>query len=226
MNDLQDILASLSQYSIGLPFIIGSIFFGRLIREQRMVWFFVIVSLFFEVAADYRVGFIEWVFGVPGNNLPGLHLFTIAQYVMILVIYGRFLRQFIPNTVFWAILIAFPIWGIMSATFIDGWYNYNPHARAVQIISILILILCYFYQLLKNVEINRLESDPLFWVSCGLLIYFSGSLFIFLMSNYFLANKNYELLDSIYGMHSILNIIANLAYTIALWINSRKPISP
>ncbi len=226
MDDLLEILVRVSQFSIVLPLLLGLFLYPRLGVEQRRLLLLVAVYTFFELAADKDIGWIEWLIGKKDNNLPGLHLFTIVQYVLILNIYGNFLQKIIPRWVYWAGFVLFPIWGIINGIWFDGWYNYNPNARSVQIIVILVLVLLYFYQLLKTIELKRLESDPLFWVSCGLLIYFSGSLFIFLMSNYFLDNKNYELLESIWGMHSILNVIANLSFAIALWINSRKPISP
>jgi len=153
--------------------------------------------------------------------LPGLHLFTLLQFGLVLWLYEGFLKEVRRAYLLRILWLSFLTFVVLNATWVDGISQMNPHARAVQCITLLVVIISYFLHLLRKMEVDRLERDPLFWVSSGLLIYFSGSFFVFLVSNYLLGKDN-EMLLAIFSIVSILNILANLSYAIALWVRPKQ----
>lgn len=216
------ILSNISKYSVAIPVAIGLYKMSRLVPVQFKIGYVVLLSLVFEFLA-IRDGVIQKLmthFFNEETNLPGLHLFTLLQTLLILWVYRDFMRTRAQKWVLPLLAIGFSLFAIVNAVWIDGIWKLNPHARAIQSLLILSIIFSYFFALLRNTHFVRLEKEPLFWISAGLIIYFSGSFFIFLASNYFLTSP--DLLRSIYGIHSVLNIIANLFYAAALWVTPPK----
>ncbi|MEL6274231.1 MAG: hypothetical protein AAFU03_03855 [Bacteroidota bacterium] len=239
-----------SKLSLFVPAFSGIVSWSKHTTIQKRICAVVGVSRFVELFALGRPSIVNRLLsiccGVSDNNLPGLHLFTLLQFLLILWVYQDFLDKKLSSRGRWFLGFSFIVFAIINAVWIDGIWKLNPHARAVQSLILLGIIFTYLFNLLqkaggddafshstttygrtvitvnkpndftKNEKAVQLEKLPLFWVSAGLLIYFSGSFFIFLAGNYFLPER--QTLMAIYGIHSILNILANIFYGIALWV--------
>jgi hypothetical protein len=205
---------STSAYSVALPLIIGLMRFKRLQIIQRYVLALVVFSILVELAAVFIGRFLHL------RNLPLLHVFSAVQFTLLWLIFAKRLIPPFSKRFFGGILAAFWIFAIVCAIWIDGIYNFNAHARSFGAILIIIFCLSYFYQRLLKLDLENLEADPLFWVATGSLIYFSGSLILFIISNYILPNKAMSF--SMWGVHGIFNTFNNLFFMIALWVQPTK----
>lgn len=211
------LLSSLSKYTILFAVLIGLAKWKKLVPVQVKIFSLAVFYIATEVLSDKNIASGLWIMlWGKENNLPVLHLFTVIQFSLIIWIYQKFLQHYISNTKISLLIGAFAVFGLINAAWIDGIFYLNPHARAIQSIILLGVILFYFTHLLRSMEVKELEKEPLFWISAGMTIYFSGSFLIFLFSNYLLQTN--EVLYSIYGIHSILNVVANVFIAIALWV--------
>ena len=63
--------------------------------------------------------------------------------------------------------------------------EFSPVQHFIEGAAVLVLVLLYFRrELLRHpVLLSPLEHEPMFWVSAGLLLYFSGNMLIFITSN-------------------------------------------
>lgn len=205
---------STSTYSVALPLIIGLLRFKRLQIIQRYILALVIFSILVELAAVFIGRFLHL------RNLPLLHIFSAVQFTLLWLIFAKRLIPPFSKKSFLGILAAFWVFAIVCAIWIDGLYNFNAHARSFGAILIIFFCLCYFYQRLRKLDLENLEADPLFWIATGSLIYFSGSLILFIISNYILINEAMSI--STWGVHGIFNIFNNLFFMIALWVQPTK----
>ncbi len=210
--NLSEIIVNVSALSAGFPFLVGLLKYRRLNQLQVRVFSLVCLSVFFELLATYS----SLIPGFEAFNLPLLHTFTFIHYLMILWVYQQHLANlFRPKlvpilaAVFLVMVVVNGIWG-------DGFTNFNPHARALQALLVLFFVLSYFYRTLREMKITQLERDPLFWVSTGLLLYFSGSLLIFIVSNSITTSP--AIMFTVWGIHSLLNILLNIFLAISLWV--------
>jgi hypothetical protein len=205
---------STSGYSVALPLVIGLLRIKRLQIIQRYVLALVVFSILVELAAVVLGRLLHL------RNLPLLHVFSVVQFTLLWLIFAQRLIPPFSKRFFWGILVAFWAFAIVCAVWIDGIYNFNAHARSFGAILIIIFCLSYFYQRLRMLDLENLEADPLFWVATGSLIYFSGSLILFIISNYILPDEAMSI--SIWGVHGIFNIFNNLFFMIALWVQPMK----
>ena len=78
-------------------------------------------------------------------------------------------------------------------------------------------MLLYFYTVIRELVIIQLEREPLFWISVGLLLYFSGNVFIFVSSNYVIQHSK-ALSLKLWDIHAVLYMVLYGLYAWALWI--------
>jgi hypothetical protein len=205
---------STSTYSVALPLVIGLVRFNRLQIIQRYILALVVFSILVELAAVLLGRLLHL------RNLPLLHVFSAVQFTLLWLVFAKRLIPPFSKRFFWGILTAFWFFAIICAIWIDGIYNFNAHARSFGAILIIFFCLCYFYQRLRKLDLENLEADPLFWVATGSLIYFSGSLMLFIISNYILPDESMSF--SLWGVHGIFNTFNNLFFMIALWVQPTK----
>lgn len=205
---------STSTYSVALPLAIGLFRLKRLQIIQRYVFALVIVSILVELAAVLLGRFLHL------RNLPLVHVFSAVQFTLLWVIFAKRLIPPFSKKILLGILAIFWFFAIVCAIWIDGIYNFNAHARSFEAILVIIFCLTYFYQRLRMLDLENLEADPLFWVTTGSLIYFSGSLILFIISNYILPDEAMSF--SMWGVHGIFNTFNNLFFMIALWVQPTK----
>lgn len=205
----------ISGYSTGLPLLIALLRYRRLNGLQKYLFALVVFILVIEILANF-IG--RWYLHM--NNLPLLHLFSVGQFTFLWLIFRRRIVPLIPKQTFQALLIVFYIFAVVSAVWIDGVFNFNAYARSFGAILLIFFCLTYYYQRLKMLDMEHLEQDPLFWISTGSLIYFSGSVILFVVSNYILQNEVMSI--RLWGIHAVLNIFNIIFYAIALWVTPKR----
>jgi len=204
------LIMDISAYSISIPLLIGWINLRNLNWEQRMLLILIYISIFFELAA-LLVGMI-----MEHNNLPLLHVFTVLQFLVLALIYRRKLHPLIDEKLISGTIVFFMLFALISAFIFDGLLRFNTYARALESVLLIFFALAFFYKTLQELKIKKLEREPMFWISTGVLIYFSGNLIIFIVCNYFFTSD--EFLFIAWSIHAILNIVTNVFYAITLWI--------
>lgn len=99
--------------------------------------------------------------------------------------------------------------------------QFNPVQHFVESVAVLALVLVYFRRkLARPISLAPLEHEPMFWVSAGLLLYFSGNILIFLSSNLTLRLPK-ELSQNIWAIHALLYTFLNCFYVVALLVDPR-----
>jgi len=176
---------------------------------QKMIGVLVLIT----VISEFAINFLS---SQEINSLPALHLFTAVQFVLLVYILGKALSPLYSIRLLNNLIILFILFVFIDAIFLSGINNFSTYSRPLASLILIFLVLSFFYNTLKELKIESLDKEPVFWLNIGVLLYFSGSLFIFLFTNYFQASN--EALLTLWGIHAIFNIILNFTYAIALWI--------
>ena len=153
------------------------------------------------------------------NTLLGYHLFTAIEFTFYLLIFreilsGNFIRQLIS----WMIPLVW-VFKLIDITYITGTDQFDNVAITIQALTCIILCICFFHQTLQQLRIGRLECYPPFWICAGILVYFSGSLFIFLFSTY-IVNQGNSFYFLHWSLHTFFSLLKYVAFSIGLWWTS------
>ncbi len=208
------VLHKVSPVAILFPIIISFIRFQHLGIELKTLSVFLYITAVFEIIfiilANYSI-----------NNLPFFHLYAIIEFSFLGVIFYRvFTRPSFKKAII-VTIIAFAAFAVINALFIQSIYEFNTIARAVESFLLILLALLFFYKVFQESTVKRLERYPMFWISSGILVYFCGSFFLFIFSNYILGQSG-DMLHAYWGIHSTLNIVLNLFFAMGLWYSPQR----
>lgn len=207
---LSQIFFTLASYSTLIPLIVAIYNRNKLDYPLKYLSYLIYFSACIEI-----ISAILW--WQEENNLPLLHIFVVVEFILIgwmyqLHLYKLYNRYLIP-----VLIVAFSIFSIINSLFIQSIYTFNTYARPIGNLLFIIFAISYYYKLLKELKIRYLERNPMFWINTGILIYFSGSLFLFIFSNYLL--KQTQLNNLFWSIHAGLNVFINVLYAIGLWLS-------
>jgi len=201
---------------ICIPLLIGVIKVHRLNYEQKLVLVIVLIALVNELLATYLR-----MRGV--NNLWVYHLFVPCTFLVILRIYKKVFEQVISRWVFNATSISFLLFAAFNSLFIQPLDVFNSNTITVSSVLYILLSITYFHQLLRNTAHLALERTPMFWLNTGVLIYYSGTLLLYVLVNYVAGlGETAKVSISLWALNIVFNIILNIFYALALWVSPQK----
>lgn len=146
------------------------------------------------------------------NNLFLIHLFDMMAAIFFTLIYQRaFYRPvFKKMTLIFGITALAAM--IFNVIFIESMRSYPSVSNTILSVLLIILSLAYFYQLLSRQEFTYIEKQGMFWINSGVLFYYAITIFLFMLYKK-ISNADRP---NYYMMQSVMNIIANLIFSVGL----------
>jgi hypothetical protein len=190
--------------------VVGVTRFKRLLPTLRGVAVLVICELFIEVLSRIVAA---W----QGTNLFILSIDTLLEFTLLAWVYRRALAPSTTSRWLGAVVVVFALGSLLTYLQPASFIRFNTLQRFVESLLVLSLTIQYFIKVIRELVIIRLERDPMFWVSVGLLVYFSSNVFIFISSNY-VVQRSEALSMKLWIIHAILYMVLNSFYAVALWI--------
>lgn len=184
-------------------------------REQKMIAAYIILAAITELAA--------FIMGrIYTSNLPILHVYTLLQFLLVALLFRQFIRQKLHHQIWLTVTILFLCGSIINSLFIQSIWKFNGYARAAESLIVVLFVIGYFYRLLFTEEAKTpLYGIPMFWISTGLMFYFSACFFVFLMSGDVLIMSS-KVFTISWAFHDLILIIHYIFLTAALW-PTRQP---
>ncbi len=211
---LFNILGDISSFIALLPLLVAAFKFKSLNNVQQKLLYILIVILIVE-----SISTILWYQKM--NNLPVYHFYTVIEFLLIMNIYVGELSQVYSKQLFVYLSIIFTVFAVINTIFFQNLFTFNSNVTTALGVIVVLFALSYFYKLLKEVKYSSLETNPMFWINSGFLIYFSSNLMLFFINNN-LFKESTEASYLVWGLHAVVNIILIIFYTIAVWVNPKK----
>lgn len=203
---LNDILR-ISSWSIFIPLLVGIVKYRTFKPVLKVLFYYIICSAIVEI--------ISTNLGQHGiNNLFLFHLFVVIEFAFLCFIYSRLLEFPTANQLFLIFTGLFTSIALTDVTFISGYKKMNELSRNIENLTLLIFSVTYFIKMLHRAESERLAALFSFWFNTAMIMYLSGSFFIFLFSNYMLDTSPDTFL-AVYAIHSVFNIAFHILLAIA-----------
>ncbi len=156
------------------------------------------------------------------NNLFMAPLVVVGEIVLVALSYRWVLQSVAFSRVLPWLLGLFSAYALVGSAL---WASDIRHLVPLETIGNLIQLCLaglYFQKLLNDLQVERLQADPFFWLSVGLAVYGLGNLFISLFSNYVLTHCSKQLQQIVFwGVRNVFNIQLYAAYCLALAL--RRP---
>lgn len=207
--------ARFMEVALAVAFLSGVVRFRRLTPELR----YLAVFLGFDVATEVVS---TWLGYLHRPNLFLFPIFAAVEVWFLALVYDRALRW--PAFSRWRPWLAgaFVAYCALDSLLAPEMARFKPALLLIESVLVLILVGLYFRKLLRELRVTRLDQEPMFWVSVGIVINFLGNIQIHLFSNYLLTHYSKQLSLYAWAAHSLLNVVLYACYCTALWIPPRK----
>lgn len=189
-------LAYISGLSSLIPFIAGIISYRFGKEDMRLFTLFfgiaVVSDLYLWYTAMHNV-----------NNLWALHIWSLVEYCFLAYVFSYWQKSSTFRKLLrWSIPVFMILWLVAKLVSIEVMSQFHNYTRSIGSMILTITSVVTLYRLNESEGIFRQYQ---FWISLGVLIYFAGNIIWF-------SINNIVLVGSLFFMHSIVNIIANLLY--------------
>ena len=156
------------------------------------------------------------------NNLPLLHLYTILEFLAL----SLFFRSLIKNPTwlprhFWIFVLSVISLMLLNSAFLQSIYEFNSYAKTLVQVIIITYCVLYFYNLSNEVDHTDSFQRSLRLINSALIVYYSGSLFIFMFSNLFLSNA-VRMPSGLWLFNALLYLVFQLLILISVWGTFRR----
>lgn len=187
---------TISGFSSIIPLVAGIAFFRFYQKDMRLF------AIFFGVAVPFDLFLI--VTSMQGiNNLWALHIWSLLEYCFLVYVISYWQKnETFRKLLRWSIPVFVIIWFAAKLVRIEDFTHFQNYTRSVGSMILTIVSVVTLYALSESEGILKSYQ---FWIILGVLIYFAGNIMLFSVSNIVLAG-------SLFFMHSIVNITANLLY--------------
>ena len=188
-------LQILSYSSLGIMTAILVIFIRNGLWQTDELYFlflYLLVSLVISIASFVMHSFQE-------NNLPLLHLLTLLEVILLSLYYQR-LFELRKNKWFYAFI------GFIAA--------FNTYSKTLGQVVLVGFSIGYIFKRLGSVE-SSFKQTFFNQVNSAIMLYFCGSLFIFMTGSMFDNSTNFPLM--VWVLNSILYLIFVVLILISTW---------
>jgi hypothetical protein len=203
--DLVHIIAYSSFLSPLIP-LLATLFVKRLTMEIKWLSGLLIVAFLMDM-------FSLMLIRMEIPTFPLVNFYSLFELILLLWIYEiTFLNN---RKIFWIICGTYALFFLTNYGFIQTPFLFNSYSFTLTALILTIFALLYFKYLLERLPVNFIHRTPMVWINIGVLVYFSGNLFLFILNNFFTVgedgNQRY-----MWILHNFLNILKNLLFLIAV----------
>jgi hypothetical protein len=189
--------------------VVTTLLFRKLSPDLKIIGIFVYIACLVELLAG-----IMWYNKM--NNLVLLHIYTLVEFGVISWYYHVTLRGFVPAWLVPSAVTAFSLFSLYNSFFIQDLDEFNTYARGLEALLVITYIIMFFYKTFIELKVEYLGKEPAFWIGSGFLLYFSGGLFLFMVSDHLLPSATGPR-HLVWAMHAVFTIVFHILISIGLW---------
>ena len=183
-----------------LPLIAGLLLWKKLSRPMRLLVILLIYGLLNSV--------VLVVLALQNiNNIFLLHLYTLASYLLIALLFSYWLSRLPSKLVRLSIPAFFSLYIILILLGYEDLTLPNVHSRSIRSILIAGITLYTLYFSLRDHIDYPVYQDERFWISIGTFISYSGTALVY-------AAIPVHITKALWLIHSFLAIMGNFFYLI------------
>lgn len=186
-----------------------------LFRRRQLPLRILAVFFIFSTIADFY-SLITAHYGI--NNLDVLHIYTILEGSFFLIFYRSLFKSKLVRNLLLFTLPLYILFAVYHSFFLANMFEFNSVTRVAECIILTTCGMYFFYTLFADDEYINLKRYPYFYINSGVLLYFMGNIFLFMLYAFVIQTEQSSSM-SVWGLHSVLNIGANILYCVGFLCN-------
>ncbi|UOQ55329.1 hypothetical protein [Hymenobacter cellulosivorans] len=156
------------------------------------------------------------------NNIFSTYLILWSETLFLSYAYYKTFNTRLNQQLLVMTVAVFLVTAIVEYVFWAGLYGTKTYTRMAQSLLLIGAALMYFEKILRELRNIRLERDPMFLVSVGVTLYYSGTLMVFVLEDSMQKNYQINQIWLMYSIQSVLLIAFNCLLALALYNSSKN----
>jgi hypothetical protein len=148
------------------------------------------------------------------KNLPVANVYGLLEGLLFLFFFYQKLPDY--RSAIRIASILFLLLYLADIIFITELVVFNAYSRTLEAAMLIILSVLFFLTLFQKETDIFIDNNAEFWIVVGVLVYFSGAFFSFLLSTDILSVSPDRFYSS-WILHNVSNLIKNIIFAISLW---------
>ncbi len=182
----------------------------------KMVIAFMLLWLVTAVTAMVLVRYVKLK-----NNLFVFHISTPIQYIILCTLYKSVILNARIKRIIAVSIFCFIVLSIFFSAFIQLPASNNSYVVSIESVIMIFLSLYYLREILLLQQVTVLHRFPMFWISIGILFYFTGILLIEGMLNYMIIHSM-ELAKRSYMIENLFEYLLFVLFIIGAFCNKNS----
>jgi hypothetical protein len=199
-------------FSDFVPCIPGVLYFKKFSRPFKMIAMLLVGEALVETGLIVTSYF--------GRNLFMTHILAVVEILFLSLFFESMLKDPREKKLVRGIMIVLLLLSVSYSLTGNNLMGFNSLPQATESAYFCGLSLYLFYKM--SIDLAPVDNG-LYFINGSIFFFFSSSFLVFAFSNYKISD-NYDLLI-MYNVHSIVNVMCNLAYAAGLWTASRSSYS-
>lgn len=154
------------------------------------------------------------------NNNYASDAYLLVEFVLLQIIYFRAFKN--PNVfrIFRIIAFIYIVFFFFNVLFVQR-EKINSYTYIISAGVFVVLAVLFFYKLMNDLPTVGVYRLPMFWVSVAVLVYFSGNIFVFTLSDYLVTVLKDNLIVY-WSFHNFLAIVKNILLAIGFLLEYKS----
>jgi len=169
---------------ISIACAIASLFLWKFANSKEKIFIYYIFAIgFFELLSRFLLAILN------GNNLPGLHLYTLVQFVLMTLFFNACLKELSSWFKYKWILTGGVIGIIVNSMFFQPIFTFNSYSKSLVEIYIIIMSIVLFVLFIKDKSHDQLNMKASLSFVSAVFMNSSVSFIIFMYSHEIIEMK-------------------------------------
>jgi hypothetical protein len=208
-------IAKLSTATTLIPFFLGLVRFRSMTTELKLLLILLAVSITCDMAALYHSEL------KIGPNYVG-DAYRLAEFILLLILYYKAFNNPKLFKAFVVIALFYVLFLVANVLFIQQ-EKINTYTHIILACVFIVLAVLFFYKLMKDLPTLVVYQLPMFWINVGVLVYFAGNLFLWIVSHYLVTVLNDDF-KIYWSFHNFLSMIKNILFAAGFYVSLKSPI--
>ena len=217
----QRLISHIADFSVLIPVVFALLLFktmaiAHLDKLNKIVLGFVLLTLLRNVITSIlaRIGIY---------NIYIYNWYNLISFILVAVLYYlTFQNRYFKGLALLLLLVSVGIACLDLQSLLDvNTISFNSFSYHASGSFTILLILIYYFELLKYLPEPKLGSSPLFWFSSGALFYYSGTIFSYIFINN--TFNDLKLRDQYWVVDALLSVVFNIFLTFSVWYMKSRP---
>lgn len=193
--------------------VLALVFFSRFSKSSKWLSVYLVILPFLVLWINHEAYQHK-------NNMYLKHILSHFEIIAFSIYYYFLFEKFFFKRLLLGLFVGYLTFSIFDTIYFEPFSVYPANLGFIYSLMLILYSLLFFFEIYEKGEVLYIERHPHFWINSAILIYYAGTLFLGLFSNYLMYQIPKEKFIYLERIFSIMTIVFNVLVCIGLSIEA------